>query len=509
MHKSVFVFALLLFSISAFTQKTIIAGVDTSHVGRTIAAFTPSDYISGKRVLLAQTVISDNGTFQLDLEVTEPREVQLVILHVQADMFVEPSHTYNIAFPAEGTADFKKFDRTEVQLDFGALPADDLNNLIRNFNTDYYTFVNEHYYDYAVEEFKGTPEFINRQSEKSKVDLYSKTASSDSLKKVGLSIFSDLVTAFLKETNEKYSKYYGNTYFKEYVRYSLAEIEMVAGLPKKLFYKEYFMSQKMQLLNPAYMRVFKVFYHDLLTDQTKEKNASVVKMVNAQRDPEKLIALFADDSTMLSKDIRTLAVIKGLKDIYFNKEFSRLSIEKTLGHLKDITDNAELKAIAANTYEQLKKNKEGWAQADFILLDEKEEKWQLADNSGIPVYIIFFASWSNASVKEMLLLEKLAETYEKDIRLVAINMDEKYMDFKKYIYDHPKQKFTFLYGYGDILLKENFNLKTVPHAVMLDPDLNVMNAFTPLPSQGIQANFAKLKQQAAASGQGLKTWDKK
>jgi thiol-disulfide isomerase/thioredoxin len=198
-----------------------------------------------------------------------------------------------------------------------------------------------------------------------------------------------------------------------------------------------------------------------------------------------------------------------LKELYFNKDFSRMAVEKTMGALSKTASVKPLQTVSLNTLDQLRKNKEGWPQPDFTLLDEHEEKWRLAENDGLPLYIIFFASWNHASIKEMMLLEKLAETYQKDIRIVAINMDEKVDDFKKYLQAHPKQKFTFLYGYGNILLKENFALKAIPHAVMLAPDLTVKYTTTPLPSQGLEVNFKKIKQQAAAAGQGPKTWNRK
>ncbi len=499
----------LVCSVAATSQNTFVTGTDSSHAGWQIAAFVPSDYISGKRELVAETMIAQNGSFTLAMDIKQTSEVYLVVLHIQANLYVEPGHTYAIALPAESKRDFRKLDKTEIYPDLSALPENDLNVLIKNFNKDYYTFVNEHYYDYAIDEFKGNPEFIKRVSKNTKADIYIKSSESDSLKQKTLSNFSELVTHFEASMHKKYSAHYGNAFFKDYVTYSLAEIELVAGLHRHVFYKQYFMSQPLQLKNPAYMRVFKIFYNNLFTSQTKLKNESIVKIVNTEQDPAKLQEVLADDSCLTNTEVRNLAMIYGLKELYFNQEFSYKAVEKTLEALGKTTTAKPQQTIAINTVEQLRKNKEGWPQPDFALLDEREEKWHLAENDGLPMYIIFFASWNHASLKEMMLLEKLAETYQKDIRIVAINMDEKVDDFKKYLQAHSKQKFTFLYGYGDVMLKENFALKAMPRAVMLGPDLKVKYTFTPLPSQGLDAVFAKIKQQAAAGGQGPKTWNKK
>jgi hypothetical protein len=87
----VVLFALLL-SVAAFSQNTFITGTDSAHAGWQIAAFVPSDYISGKRDLIAETMISANGSFALALNISQTCEVHLVVLHVQANMYLEPGH---------------------------------------------------------------------------------------------------------------------------------------------------------------------------------------------------------------------------------------------------------------------------------------------------------------------------------------------------------------------------------------------------------------------------------
>ena len=55
-------------------------------------------------------------------------------------------------------------------------------------------------------------------------------------------------------------------------------------------------------------------------------------------------------------------------------------------------------------------------------------------------------------------------------------------------------------------MKEKFGLKSLPHAVLLDAEQKVINDYTALPSQGIQATFAKIQEHTKAGGQGPGTW---
>ncbi|MFM9986631.1 MAG: TlpA family protein disulfide reductase [Flavobacteriales bacterium] len=506
MHRLIWVFIFIFFAHDFFGAKTIITGKAQGQSGFQIAAFSPADYISGKRDLLALVTIGDKDDFRLEFELGETRLVQLVVLHMEAVLYAEPGKEYKVIYQPVPRDEAKRFDKTEVSLVFEGLPDGDINFLMSRFDSEYTAFINEHFYDFAIDEFKGNPEFSGKMKGKSKVDLYEGVGKSDSLKQATVSNFSEVVVAFFDKINKEYATEYQNEFFHDYVRYSLSEIELVSGLSRKRYYKDYFMSQKVLHSNPAYMRVFKMFYRNLFDEQSEEKKSGIIKNINTLHDAIKLIDLFEGDSTMLSRDIRALAVIQALKDNFYNKTYSRRGITKTLASFTANYPDKEIQKIGLGVSQVLEKNREGWIQEDFVLLDGANDKWNLRETEGLPTYVIFFATWSSSSVKEMLVLEKLNETYGKDIHIVGICMDENAELFKKYQREHPKQNFTMLYGYGDILLKEKFSLKSLPHAVLLDSEQKVITDYTALPSQGIQATFAKIQEQAKAGGQGPGTW---
>lgn len=82
-------------------------------------------------------------------------------------------------------------------------------------------------------------------------------------------------------------------------------------------------------------------------------------------------------------------------------------------------------------------------------------------------------------------------------------MDQDYSKFKAYLANHRNQKFTFLSGKGDALLGQKLNIRSVPYAVMLDPNHKVMSDYTKRPSEGITTVWDKLQEQSKKGG---KTW---
>ncbi len=508
MYKLFLILTVSFFSLMLHAAKVTIAGSADVIRSGVVAAFVVDDYISEKRVLLKSAEISSTGEFMLTFDLADTRAVIISINRVEGILYVTPGESYQIVFPSAETAEAKKFDRTSVEIIIKNDPPMSLNFIIQRFNGDFAHFLNDHFYDFAVNEYRGSDVYMKSLGAKiTQTDLYKTSGKKDTVAIQPTVGFSSVIATFESKVQEDYSAFYDNAFFHDYVTYSMAELELMAGKKRADFYNEYFMSQSLRLHNPAFMRCFEVFYNNFLTTGKKETQGEVVKCINQERNATKLISLFQNDSAALSNQIRTLAVIKGLKDIYFNKTFTRNAIEKTLNNIP--ADSPELKAIAVNTYNELKKCKEGWLLDDLTLVDESENKWVLSEHHDLPTYILFYAAWNTSSMKEMQVMKNLQDKYGKFVNFVAICMDEDYADFRKYLETHTDQKFTFLFGNGDPLLTQKCNISAIPYALMIDNDGLIMYTFTRLPSQGIQMEFDKIVTLSNQSGQGPKTWKEK
>lgn len=505
-----FFFAMLFFSLPAIAQ-VVIKGNAKEFQGKNVVVYSVADYVSSKNNVLLTRNIASDGSFKVDLDIADTRAVIIAIPPYQGLMYVEPGKNYEIVFPGNDKSEVRRFDKSEVALEFVNIPGDDLNVLIRQFNSDYFKFLNEHYYDFAVGEYRGSDVVKNRMAEKNQgVDLYKKAGADTSKVANVTSGFGNVITNFYNDTQLKYGEHYKNLFFADYVKYSLAEIELIAGRSKKSFYNEYFMSQPLLLQNPAYMKCLGLFYNNFLGTRPKDLQSGITKAISVERNGSQLVKMLENDSTALGNRIRTVAVIRSLKEFYFDKRYPRTAVEACLRELSQNAEDDDLKEMAKNTVSVLNNGREGWMPDDFVLADEQNNLWKWSENKGVYTYFIFFATWSSASVKEMLLLEKLNEQYKDYVRIVAINMDDDHELFQKYIREHKNQKFEFLFGNGDILLRDKLNIKSIPYALMVNPEGAAMFDYTRKPGEGIQSDFEKIKQLAASNPtQGPKTWKKK
>jgi peroxiredoxin len=505
MTKCIFFSLFFIYSYSTLAGNVTLRGNAEGLTVGTVGAFVIEDYISEKRVLLQSAEISPTGDFIISFDLNETQAIVISINRIEGLLYVSPGQSYRFVFPPAKSVEVKKFDRTSIELQLIDEPESSINSTIRSFNSEYASFVSEHFFDFAVNEYRGSDVYIKSIGAKvTETDLYKTSERKDSVPLQNTVGFSIVVDKFINQVNETYSSEFSNLFFKDYVTYSLAELELMAGMKRDVLYQRYFMSQPMKLNNPSYMRCFELFYNDFLSGRNRDRQNEIVKAVNHERSPDKLISIFENDSTALSRQIRTLAVIKGLKDIYFNKTYTRNAIEVTLSKVS--TEYPELKRIAENTLGSLRKCKEGWQLEDFVLVDQSEHKWMLSEQKDKPLYLLFFASWNTSSLKEMQMMKNLHAKYQQDFDFVAISMDDSYEDFRKYLESHTDEKFTLLYGSADPLLTQKCNVFSVPYALMLDDRGVVSFAVTRLPSQGIQSELEKIMVVNKQNKQGPKTW---
>lgn len=510
MFRSILFFIGISFLTLQAQSQVSIVGSAKSFAGKKVVVYSIKDYISGQNTVLQTENIDSNGNFKLEFAIDETRAINIAIPPYQGLMFVEPDKKYEIVFPAGQNDEARRFDKSEVALEFVNLPPNDLNLLIRQFNSDYFKFLNDHYYDFAVEEFRGSEKIKSKMASQNEgVDLYKKSKDTTKVANA-VSNFGNVITTFYNDTQLKYGEHYKQVFFAHYVKYSQAEIELIAGKNKKLFYNEYFMSQPILFQNPAYMKCFELFYYNYLNSRGKLKQPEITKAINVERSGKQLITILANDSTALGAHVRSLAVVKGLKELYFDKKYSRSAVVNCLIDLSKNSVELDIREIAKNTLEVLNHGREGWEPDDFMLTDENNDLWKWSENKGAPTYFVFFATWSASSVKELLMLEKLQDQYKDYVRIVAVNMDDDHELFLKYIKEHKTQKFEFLFGNSDVLLRDKLNIKSIPSALMVNVEGAAMFDFTRKPSEGIQTDFEKIKTLAATNPtQGPKTWKNK
>lgn len=482
---------------------TTIKGVLKNHAGKKMHFFVHTDEFSMKRELKHIVQLSDVGGFEANFEFNEVTLIFLVIGNIEGMWFAHPNQSYTLtSFPTPSQKDFQTLSRALVSLNFQNLGKEDANALIPQFNQDFEVFMDQHFYDFALERYKGSEVY------KTKLGVQTKPIQqSDSTRKETTS-FTNWVGAFQDSVNLKYGEFFDNLYFETHVRYSIAELELMAGISRKVLYEDYLMSQPVRYTHPAYARFFLAFYAESLGLISQRNTNALVKAINADNDPYLVLELFKKDSLVLSDEVGQMAVIVGLRDGIGDKRFSQGAIKNCLKKLSQTVDKNKYSLVAAGLLYELQKGQSGEVVAPFTAVDLKLDKWESIDELNGYTYIFFFADWCTSCKKELQLMSRLRELYGSDIQFLVISLDENIQALKSHVQANKDQKFEFIFTGNTPEIREVFHLRAIPQAVMLNPDGEIMFDYTRKPSEGIQMEFDKIVQLLHPKNGG-KTWQSK
>jgi thiol-disulfide isomerase/thioredoxin len=487
-------------------QTSRVMGVAKGYEGRKLIVIAIQDELSSKRELLAQCDVGDDGRFDVSFHVAATERVYIHIQRVEAPLYAQPGKTYSVNFPKVSADGFKRFDNTEVNLLFENLPESDVNLVVRKFNSDYAAFISRHFYDFATDEYRGSAEYLKYVgARKDKVDMYSRNAETDTLQRKLDKGFNRWVIQF-EDSVVKSNEQSSDSFFTDsYKRYSIAELHLLSGMNRREFYELYFMSVPPLMRNPAYAACFKLFTRNILTGQRAPVQSAIIRAVNVDRDLTRLSEALSSESYLQSERLKMLASMNALKEVYNNRSFDRASIDILLG--KVATGDTLVDHVASAILHELRRCKAGWPIRDFVFTDETQERWTLQDADGLPVYLLFFASWSPASLKEILVLERWQDKFRGRVQFVAVCMDDEYRSYRKYLEENLKLPIKLLYGNAEPFVQEKFKIKAIPHQVMLDATGVVVSDACPLPTEPSFESFVnRILIAAPAERQGPKTW---
>lgn len=108
---------------------------------------------------------------------------------------------------------------------------------------------------------------------------------------------------------------------------------------------------------------------------------------------------------------------------------------------------------------------------DFALLNLDGETVRLSDYRGKAVMINFWATWCDACVSEMPMLEAVAKQYPDQLVILALNRDEARSDVAVFRDDNGLTFPILLDAGGKVF--DLYQMRGLPTSVFIDPDGNI------------------------------------
>jgi len=381
-----FIFSLITFlSFSQGNKDSIlIRGIAKYYKNHPIQLYKIDDYISNKESLIESSIVDSNGIFQFKIRNVPTQKLLLRSRRNIAYIYVQPNSEYFFEMPSKNEFEPQRLYGNDIELIFYNLDSSDINYKILSFQNFLDNRFSTFYYTKKSDPKKFGAEFI------SLLDTINDIYRSDK-----------------------------DVFFRSFIRYSIAELEVVENLrSKKSSYFKYFHNKPIYYKNDAYMAYFNVFY-DYLNNSISNVIQTYAFKAIKKASPTLLMNILSNELFLKNVNIRELAMIKMLGDCYNNPEYSKQNIITILDSVSLKSRNTMNRKIASNLIEKLLTLYPGQSAPEFNFF-KNGDSVSLKSFDGRFLYLHFFNPLESQSVSELEALIQLYKDYGELIYFLTV-----------------------------------------------------------------------------------------
>ncbi len=282
-------------------------------------------------------------------------------------------------------------------------------------------------------------------------------------------------------------------FFLDIVKYKLAALEFVSRkIGKTGIFKKYFNPEHIKYNNPGYMEFFITYFESYAGHATGQISATALNnAVNIEKKYLAVFNAFGADSLLQHEILRELAILVALKNMYYSQYYDRSAIKGILNEIKEKSKINEHQIIASNLLTVFSKRQKGTSAAYFNLQNQKEQFISLDDFKGKFIYLTFWNSQCIDCESEFELISKVVDKFKDNLEVVSISTDKHFLNMQ-YFLKNKNYNWNFLHFNGNYELLEQYQIKTVPFYILIDPNGNIAEYPAKEPIYNLDAYFSKI-----------------
>ncbi len=216
------------------------------------------------------------------------------------------------------------------------------------------------------------------------------------------------------------------TPLRNYVFYRTAYVEIVAESDSRARLMQKYFEQDAEPANVAWIESFRNLYNGFILQKLNARNG--LKLQNALREKawQPLWTEFRSDSLAMHPEVREFAFLLGISQLRNQNGFRDVSFEWMIDSLMVQSIYPQVKQCAATIKTDWLKYAKGSEVPNFSFNLLSGKAMRLSDLRGKPVYLCYYASFSQATYRELVMLQAFKERFKNEVEfLVVIKTSEK------------------------------------------------------------------------------------
>lgn len=450
----------LFFSLNLFSQNIFIKGsvksADNKQLsGALIRLLTYNDMLTYEQTTIYETRSDEEGKFNIETEIKDITLAQIAIDLERVDILLKPNSTYEIEIEIpEQDDNVSYFERQNPSIKIVNSEDEDL------------------YYQYYMSDLI-INDFIYNNFNK----IY-RTRQGSMLDSIDNHIKREL-----REIN--------SDFVRDNIRYRKAALQMVINNDNaKKVINQHFNKQKILYSHPAYMNLFQEIFPTYLS--SNHFNPSDINNL-LYSNYDNFLKYFNEKDAFLAEnqDLAEIIIAWNLKRMYYEKPDDKKQI---LNHIKSIsqnTKNQKNKEIINDILKQINRLSFNTDAPDFSLKNRNGEIVKPSDYEDDIILLQFVNQVSNMTDYQFNMLKEFSQQWNDNVKIITIATKESFDDFKQ-MFDNKGYNWELLNLGDDIILLEDYQIKTFPDYIILGKNNKIGMAPAPAPDQHLDYHIERI-----------------
>ena len=447
---------LLLFNNDIFSQNIKITGkIHKSEPESLVRLMTFNDMLTFEQTTIFETQSDKDGNFTIDANIEGITLAQIAVDLDRVDILLNPNSTYEVEIIIpEQDENISYFERQTPTLKI--IKADD----------------NDLYYQYSMSEMIIDDFLLDNFNQ-----LYRARK---------ISLLDSLEAEIKRNLGELKSDF-----VKDNLRYRKASMQMVANNDNgKKVINQHFNKQDILYSQLAYMNLFQEVFTNYLS--SIKFNPSELRY-QLYSDHDTFLKYIKKNDAFLAENPNLAEIIIAweLKRWYYEIPDDRIQVIKHLNSIVQNTKNPKNKAVVNDILKQINRLSFNADAPAFSLQDKDGKTVKSSDFKDNMVLLQFVNQASAMTDHQFNTLKDFSQQWNDTIQIVTIATKECFDDFRQ-IFDNKGYKWDLLNLGNDILLLEEYQIRTFPDYIILGKNNKIGMAPAPSPDQHLDLHVRRL-----------------
>lgn len=420
-----------------------------------IRLMTYNDMLTHELTTIYETKSDKNGIFKIETNIEDITLAQIAVDLEKVDIILKPNSSYDIeiVIPQQEN-DVSYFERQVPTLKIIKANDDNL------------------YYQYYMSEALIDDFILNNFNQ-----LYRARK---------LSLLDSLDMKLKKELGEIKSDF-----VKENIRYRKAAIQMVVNNDNaKKVISQYFDNQKILYSNPAYMYLFNEIFTEHLSSMQFNPSELRQQLYSTH---DSFLKYIKEKDVFLAdnKDLAEIIIAWNLKRLYYAMPDEKKQILSYIDAIAQNTENKNNKTLINDMSKQIRRLSFDTDAPAFSLKNKDGNTESLSDFKDNMILLQFVSHTSPMTAQQFEMLNKLSQQWQDTIQVITIATKESFSDINK-MFEDKDYKWKLLNLNDDILLLEEYQIKTFPDYVIIGKKGKIGMAPAPAPDQHLDFHVRRI-----------------